>query len=185
MYISITYWGSKYLVSYVLLWSQLLRWKQDHRSSGNSLPKEGVGMLRTRPREMGSQRPAIFWYDLLPSAYDLCRPITAVPLPVLKEYPLNLVKRKLWICVCCYCIRLTGKLRRLHGVVGTSRTHHGPGFAGRWPSHSRLHDREQESLGYLRVLRVLSLQGLCALSFTEMQNPTIPSINMVIFKKPL
>ena len=103
--------------------------------------------------------------------------------PVLKEYPLNLVKRKLWICVCCYCIRLTGKLRRLHGVVGTSRTHHGPGFAGRWPSHSRLHDREQESLGYLRVLRVLSLQGLCALSFTEMQNPTIASIIMVIFRK--
>ena len=42
--------------------AQLLRRKQDHRSSGDSVPKASLGVLRPRSREMGRQRPAIFWW---------------------------------------------------------------------------------------------------------------------------
>lgn len=55
--------------------------------------------------------------------------------------------------------RVTRKLCGVHGPGGAPRQDHGAGPARWWPPHPRLHDRQEEDLCHVCLLRVHALQG--------------------------
>lgn len=133
---------------------QVLRWYGAYRWARKTLSEESTGGLQSGLGEMGCQRSAILGYQIwMHLNLSLTTPVGMQHLPC----SCHLLSYRL-----CFSVRVTCKLRRLHGCCGAPRQDHGAG-SSRWRSpDARLHDWEEKNLGNLNLLWVHAIQGMYA-----------------------